>query len=386
MKKKFGLLLLVSMLIISSLAGCSQSQDTGGGSSDVIKIGVFEPMTGANAAGGQMTVEGIELAHEARGEVLGKKVELVIVDNKSDKVESANAASRLIEKDEVVAIIGSYGSSLSMAAGDIVKKAEVPAVGCSPTNPLVTLNNDYYFRVCFIDPFQGTVMANYAVNDLGAKTAAVIQDVTQDYSVGLSKYFIDAFKELTGDDNSIVETSSYNTGDQDFSAQLTNVKAKNPDVIFAPGNYGESALLIRQARDLGIDVPILGGDTWESPEFLSIGGDAVEGAVFSTHFTAEAPVTNVSGIFLEAYREKFEKEANAFAALGYDAYMVIMDTIEKAGSADPKAIRDGLAELEGFVGATGNITLDENGDAVKSAVINKVENGEFVYLTTVEPK
>ncbi|MCF6466186.1 ABC transporter substrate-binding protein [Clostridium sp. Cult2] len=385
MKRKFGLLLLALVLIASSLAGCTQSEDTSG-SSEVIKIGVFEPMTGASAAGGQMTVEGIELANEAKGEVLGKKVELVIVDNKSDKVESANAASRLIEKDEVVAIIGSYGSSLAMAAGDIVKKAEVPAVGCSPTNPLVTLNNDYYFRVCFIDPFQGTVMANYAVNDLGAKTAAIIQDVTQDYSVGLSKYFIDAFKELTGDDNSIVEMSSYNTGDQDFTAQLTNVKAKNPDVIFAPGNYGESALLIRQARDLGIDVPILGGDTWESPEFLSIGGDAVEGAVFSTHFTAEAPVTNVSGIFLEAYRKKFDKEANAFAALGYDAYMVILDAIEKAGSADSKAIRDQLAKVEGFVGATGNITLDENGDAVKSAVINKVENGEFIYLTTVEPK
>lgn len=180
--------------------------------------------------------------------------------------------------------------------------------------------------------------------------------------------------------------SSYNTGDQDFTAQLTNVKAKNPDVIFAPGNYGESALLIRQARDLGIDVPILGGDTWESPEFLSIGGEAVEGAVFSTHFTAEAPVTDVSGVFLDAYREEFDKEANAFAALGYDAYMVIIDAIEKAGSADPKAIRDELAKIEGFVGATGNITLDENGDAVKSAVINKVENGEFVYLTTVEPK
>lgn len=387
MEKKFGLLLLIFVLVASSLVGCSQSQDTSsGGSSDVIKIGVFEPMTGANAAGGQMTVEGIELANEARGEVLGKKVELVIVDNKSDKVEAANAASRLIEKDEVAAIIGSYGSSLSMAAGDIVKKAEVPAVGCSPTNPLVTLNNDYYFRVCFIDPFQGTVMANYAVNDLGAKTAAVIQDVTQDYSVGLSKYFIDAFKELTGDENSIVEISSYNTGDQDFSAQLTNVKAKNPDVIFAPGNYGESALLIRQARDLGIDAPILGGDTWESPEFLSIGGDSVEGIVFSTHFTAESPVTDVSKVFLDAYREKFDKEANAFAALGYDAYMVIMDAIEKAGSADPKAIRDELAKIEGFVGATGNITLDENGDAVKSAVINKVENGEFVYLTTVEPK
>ncbi|HSH36574.1 ABC transporter substrate-binding protein [Schnuerera sp.] len=386
MKRKFGLLLLALVLIASSLVGCTESEDTAGGSSDVIKIGVFEPMTGVNAAGGQMTVEGIELANEAKGEVLGQKVELVIVDNKSDKVESANAASRLIEKDEVVAIIGSYGSSLSMAAGDIVKKQEVPAVGCSPTNPLVTLNNDYYFRVCFIDPFQGTVMANYAVNDLGAKTAAIIQDVTQDYSVGLSKYFIDAFKELTGDENSIVEMSSYNTGDQDFTAQLTNVKAKNPDVIFAPGNYGESALLIRQARDLGIDVPILGGDTWESPEFLSIGGEAVEGAVFSTHFTAEAPVTDVSGVFLDAYREEFDKEANAFAALGYDAYMVIIDAIEKVGSVDSKAIRDELAKVEGFVGATGTITLDENGDAVKSAVINKVEDGEFVYLTTVEPK
>ncbi len=198
----------------------------------------------------------------------------------------------------------------------------------------MTLNNDYYFRVCFIDPFQGTVMASYAVNELGAKTAAVIQDVTQDYSVGLSKFFIDAFRLLTGGDpNSIVEVSAYNTGDQDFTAQLTNVKNKNPDIVFAPGNYGESALLIRQARDLGIDVPFLGGgDTWEAPEFLAIGGAAVEGgAVFSTHFTAEAPVTSESAIFLDAYRDEFGKEANAFAALGYDAYMVILDVIEKAG-------------------------------------------------------
>ena len=389
MYKKLGLILLVLVLIAGTLVGCGKSTDTGGGSggsSDVIKIGVFEPMTGANAAGGEMTVEGIKLANETRGEVLGKKVELVIVDNKLDKVEAANAVSRLIDKDEVVAIIGSYGSSLSMAAGDIVKKAEVPAVGCSPTNPLVTLNNDYYFRVCFIDPFQGTVMANYAVNDLGAKKAAIIQDVTQDYSIGLSKYFVDAFKELTGDEDSIVEISSYNTGDQDFTAQLTNVKGKSPDVIFAPGNYGESALLIRQARDLGIDVPILGGDTWESPEFLTIGGDAVEGAVFSTHFTAESPVTDVSDVFLKQYKEKFNKDANAFAALGYDAYMVILDAIEAANSTDSKVIRDKIAETKDFVGATGNITLDENGDAVKSAVINKVENGEFIYLTTVEPE
>ena len=386
MKKKLSLFLLVLVLVTASLTGCGKSQETESSSSgDVIKIGVFEPMTGAQAAGGEMTVEGIKLANEAKGEVLGEKVELVVVDNKSDKVEAANAVSRLIDKDKVVAIIGSYSSSLSMSAGDIVKKAKVPAVGCSPTNPLVTLNNDYYFRVCFIDPFQGTVMANYAVNDLGAKTAAIIQDVNQDYSVGLSKYFIDSFKELTGDENSIVEMTSYNTGDQDFTAQLTNVKAKNPDVIFAPGNYGECALLIKQARDLGIEVPVLGGDTWEAPEFLQIGGNAVEGAVFSTHFTAEAPVTEKSTVFLDEYEAKFEKEANAFAALGYDAYMVILDAIERGNSTDSEDIRDKLAETKDFVGATGNITIDENGDAVKSAVIKNVDGGKFVYLTTVEP-
>lgn len=386
-----GILLVLSViLILGSLAGCTkapaETPSEPSATEEVVKIGVFEPMTGANAAGGEMTVEGIELANEKVGEVLGKKVELVILDNKSDKVEAANAASKLIEKDKVVAIIGSYGSSLSMAAGDIVKNLQVPAVGCSPTNPLVTLNNDYYFRVCFIDPFQGNVMANYAFNDLGAKKAAIIQDVQNDYSVGLSKFFVDAFTEMTGDDASIVATTSYNAGDQDFSAQLTNVKSLNPDVIFAPGNYGESALLIKQARDLGITVPILGGDTWEAPEFLSIGGAAVEGVVYSTHFTAESPVTEMSKTFLADYKAKYNKDANAFAALGYDAYMVIIDAITRANSADPVAIRDAIAETKDFVGATGNITLDENGDAVKSAVINKVENGKFVYLTTVEPK
>ncbi|MBU5436877.1 ABC transporter substrate-binding protein [Tissierella sp. MSJ-40] len=385
MKKKIGLIFLSVLLVAASLSGCASKETAGGDDEEVIKIGVFEPMTGSSAAGGEMTVEGIKLANETRSEVLGKKVELVIVDNKSDKVEAANAASRLIEKDKVVAIIGSYSSSLSMAAGDIVKNARVPAVGCSPTNPLVTLNNDYYFRVCFIDPFQGTVMANYAFNDLGAKKAAIIQDVQQDYSVGLSKYFIDSFKKLTGDDNSIVGITSYNTGDQDFSAQLTNVKGLNPDVIFAPGNYGECALLIKQARDLGINVPILGGDTWEAPEFIDIGGTAVEGAVFSTHFTSEAPVTELSKTFLSDYEAKYKKEANAFAALGYDAYMVILDAIERANSTDSIKIKENIATTKDFVGATGTITLDTNGDAVKSAVIKKVDGGKFVYLTTVEP-
>lgn len=388
MNKKLIASLVSAVMVMAIAAGCSApapaptpgTPDTG-----VIKIGVFEPLTGANAAGGEMTVEGIKLANEKIGEVLGRKVELVIVDNKSEKVEAANAVSRLIDNDKVVAIIGSYGSSLSMAAGDIVKNAKVPAVGDSPTNPLVTLNNDYYFRVCFIDPFQGTVMANYAFTELGAKTAAIIQDVQQDYSVGLSNYFVKAFKELTGSDASIVGTTSYNTGDQDFSAQLTNIKALKPDVIFAPGNYGESAILIKQARDLGITTPILGGDTWEAPDFLELGGEAVEGAAYSSHFTAAAPVTEVSKTFLADYKAKYNMDANAFAALGYDAYMVIIDAITRAGSADSVKIRDAIATTKDFVGATGNITLDINGDAVKSAVINKVVNGKFEYFKTIEP-
>ena len=390
MKKKLIAAVMTAAMAMAVASGCGEKAPTpttpnSPTTAGVIKIGVFEPLTGASAAGGEMTLEGIKLANEKVSEVLGMKVELVVVDNKSDKVEAANGVSRLIESEKVVAIIGSYGSSLSMAAGDIVKTAKVPAVGCSPTNPLVTLNNDYYFRVYFIDPFQGTVMANYAIQELGAKTAAIIQDVQQDYSVGLSTYFVKAFKEKTGDANSIVGTASYNTGDQDFTAQLTNIKEKNPDVIFAPGNYGESALLIKQARELGITTPILGGDTWEAPDFLEIGGEAVEDAAYSSHFTAAAPVTEVSKTFLADFKAKYNEDANAFAALGYDAYMLIIDAITRANTTDSVKIRDAIAATKDFVGSTGNITLDANGDAVKSAVINKVVDGKFEYFTTIEP-
>ncbi len=394
--KKILTILLVLVLALGLVAGCGTSdkeQDTtqanadnaDTASADVIKIGVMEPFTGASASGGELTYEGIVLAHEQKGEVLGKKVELVKVDNKSEQPEAANAAQRLVDKDKVNVIIGSYGSSLSMAAGEVVKTAKVPAVGCSPTNPAVTLGNDYYFRVCFIDPFQGTVMSNYAMNQLNAKTAAVIKDVQQDYSVGLIKFFKDNFTKKNGADSILVE-ASYKTGDQDFNAQLNNIKQANPDVIFAPGNYGECALLIKQARQLGIDIPILGGDTWESQDFIAIGGDAVDKNVFfSSHFSSEKPINSESDKFLKLYKEKYNQDANAFAALGYDDYMVILNAIERAGSADPQKIRDALAETKDYIGATGVISLDENGDAVKSAVINTVEGGKFKFLTAVEP-
>jgi len=376
---------LCLLLAAGIVTGCGGGGEETSEADDVIKIGVFEPLTGANAAGGELEKEGIELANKLYPEVLGKKVELVIVDNKSDKAEAASAAARLIEKDNVCAIIGSWGSAFSISAGNIVKENEVPCVGASCTNPLVTQGNDWYFRVCFIDPFQGTVMAKYAYNNLGARKAAIIQEVSNDYAVGLASFFKEEFTKLTGDPNAVVEVSNYQTNDNDFTAQLGNVKAKNPDVIFAPGNFTESALIVKQGRQLGIDVPFIGGDTWEVQEFLDVGGAEVEGVVFSTFFDPSVTFTPESEKFLEAFKEEYpDREPAAVTALGYDAYILILDAIERAGSAEPAAIRDALAETKGFEGAAGVITLDENGDAVKDAVIKTVENGKFVFMDVVK--
>lgn len=390
MKKKLSILMVLLFTALVLMYGCSNKKGADGNTAgDTIKIGVFEPITGLDAGGGALEVEGAKLANELYPEVLGKKVELVIVDNKSDKVEAANAVSRLVEKDKVVAVIGSWGSSYSIAAGDTVKNAMVPAVGASCTNPLVTQGNDYYFRVCFIDPFQGTVMANYAFTDLKAKKAAIIKEVSNDYAVGLGKFFKDSFKKLTGDENSIVGESDYNSGDQDFTAQLGNIKAKNPDVIFAPGSFTASALLIKQARQLGIKTPIIGGDTWETPEFLSIGGSSVEGSTFSTFFATEKPITPESAVFLKAYREKYSgKEPAAVTALAYDAYILILDAIKRANepNANSVKIKEQLATTKDFPGAAGVINFDADRNAIKNAVIKVVKNGKFTYKATVNPE
>jgi len=351
-----------------------------------IRIGVYEPMTGAMAAGGQQTMEGIELAHEQRPKVLGLPVRVILVDNRSDKVEAATAVTRLIQKDKVCAIIGSYGSGLSMSGGPVAQAAKVPVMGCSPTNPLVTLGNDYYFRACFIDPFQGRVMAQFAYDKLGARKAAIIQDIAQDYAVGLANFFRQAFVELTGDPKSVVAFTSYQTGDRDYTAQLTYVANAKPDVVFAPGYYADAAVLVTQARSLGLKMPFLGGDTFEAPEFIEIGGKNVEGVYFSTHYSADAPVTPASEKFVALYKAKFKTAPNTFAALGYDCYNLVLDAIQRAGSSDPKAIRDTMAKTKGFVGATGIITLDSNGDATKSAVVLVVKDGQFKLVDVVHPR
>ena len=228
-------------------------------------------------------------------------------------------------------------------------------------------------------------MAKYAVEELGVERVAILQDVAQDYAVGLSAFFREAFIELTGSADGIVAFTSYQTGDQDFTAQLASIMEANPDAIYAPGYFGDGGLIAKQARELGFEGYIMGADAWEAPELIEIGGDAAEGLVLSSHYHPEAELSPASLPFVEAFQEEFGEQPSAFAALGYDAYMLVIDGIQRAGSFDPDAIRNALAETSGYQAVTGTISMDENGDAVKDAVILTVENGEFVYKTTVSP-
>jgi branched-chain amino acid transport system substrate-binding protein len=254
---------------------------------------------------------------------------------------------------------------------------------------MVTQGNDFYFRACFLDPFQGKVMANYALSK-GAKTAAVIMQNGDDYSIGLGNFFINAFKELTGDENSIVDVSEFQVNDTDFNAILTNVKAKNPDVIFAPSSATAAPLIIKQARALGIQSLIMGGDTWENPAVVDVAGADAEGIVLSTFFDENDPATEEAKKFVEGYKEELgdsETIIPAVAALGYDSYLLILDAIERAGSTDGVAIRDAIAATKDFEGVTGIINFTEEGDADKNlAVIKTVEDGQFVYIDTVDVK
>ncbi len=384
------LALLMSMLMVLTLfTACAQKGPAAPSNADVIKIGVFEPLTGENGGGGLQELGGIQYANKMYPEVLGKKIELVVVDNKSDKGEATTAVTRLIEQEKVVAIIGSYGSGVSIAAGDIIKNAKIPAMGASCTNPMVTQGNEFYFRACFLDPFQGRVMANYAIQK-GAKTAAVIMQNGDDYSVGLGNFFINAFKELTGDENSIVDVSEFQVNESDFNAILTNVKAKNPDVIFAPSSATSAPLIIKQARALGIKSLIMGGDTWENPSLIEVAGSDADGIVLSTFFDENDPATEEARVFVEGYKKELagkEPIIPAVAALGYDAYLLVRDAIERAGSTDGVAIRDALNATKDFEGVTGVINFTEEGDADKNiAVIKTVDKGQFVYIDTVEVK
>jgi branched-chain amino acid transport system substrate-binding protein len=369
------------MAMIFAFAGMAWAAD------DTVRIGVFLPLTGQNAFGGQLELEGVQMAHKEAGTVLGKKVELFVVDNKSDKVESANATKRLIEKDKVQAIIGTYGSSLAMAGGEVSEKAGIPQVGTSCTNPLVTQGKKYIFRVCFIDPLQGAGAATYAYKNLGFKKAAMLVDVANDYSVGLSNFFKKSFTKMGG---TVVATLNYQSGDQDFTAQLTKIIAEKPDVLFIPSYFAEGAIIMKQARELGATFKIMGGDAMDNPEITKIGGKAVEGFVQTT-FPYDPSMKNMNATakkFTEEWKKTHaaDKDPNVNAALGYDAYMIILDAIKRAGKAEPEAITKALAETKGFMGVTGETTINETHDAVKPIGLIEIKDGKKVYEGEVAPE
>ena len=348
-----------------------------------IKVGAWLPMTGAVAAYGQDAWSGLQIALEMKPAILVKKVELVLVDTKSDKIESANAMSRLIEKDKVVAVIGEMISGDTLAGGPIAEKARVPVVSPTATNPLVTQGKKYVFRVCFIDPVQGEVAAKYSINTLKARKAALIIDKSQDYCVGLAKFFKDHFTKLGG---KIVEETYCVTEDKDFSAQLSTIKPTQPDVIYAPNYYSPVALFTKQARELGIKAPVLSGDGAQADELIQIGGKEIEGVAFTGHFNPKAAATALAKDFIARFEKKHRnREPNAFHALAADAYFVLLDAVSRAGGTRGEAVRAALATTKNFEAISGKLSIGEDGNAVKPMVINIVKNGRFEYLATVNP-
>jgi len=371
------MLKLVSVLSLLCLALAAP-----GWASQPIVIGAYLPMTGGVASYGQMAWSGIAVAKKVEPNVLGRPVDLKLVDTKSDKVDAANAVSRLIERDKVVAIIGEMISGNTIAGSDHAERSAIPMVSPTATNPIVTQNKKYIFRVCFIDPDQGKIAAKLAKDQLGAKTAALIYDISQDYCVALASFFKNEFTALGG---KILAETKFKTGDRDFTPQVSRIKSVNPDIIYAPIYYTECALVAKQAREMGLNKPILTGDGAQAPELLSLGGSAVEDVYFTAHFHKDMIDTPRGKKFLELYKKETGAELDAFSAMAADAYFIILDAIKRAGSDDSKKIREALSSTKDFEGVTGAITIKPDGNPIKAMVVNKVKDGAFVYVTTIKP-
>jgi len=376
---QLSLLIAAVAVVVVAVTGC------GSKSGDNIKVGEFASLTGKEAAFGQSSHKGTVLAIEeinAAGGVLGRKIEHVFEDNQSKSGESATIVKKLISRDKVVAILGEVASGRSLEAAPICQQNKIPMISPSSTNPKVTEVGDFIFRVCFIDPFQGTVMATFAQKTLKAKNVAVLTDVAAPYSVGLAQFFKETFTRNGG---TIAAEQKYNGGDKDFKAQLTAIKAANPDAVFVPGYYTDAGLIVLQARQLGINVALFGGDGWEAPELIQIGGKALEGCYYSTHYSPEDKSEAVQN-FVKKFKAKFNNEVpDAMAALGYDSAYVLADAMKRAGSIDGEKVRDALAQTKDFPGVTGKTTLDAQRNANKAAVVITVKNGNFQYVETVSP-
>jgi branched-chain amino acid transport system substrate-binding protein len=384
MKQIRNSLLAVALTSAILVAGCAKSG--GGADAPTIKVGEFASLTGGEATFGTSSHEGTLLAVaevNAAGGVLGKQLELIYEDDRSMAGESATIAKKLINSDKVVAILGEVASGRSLEVAPIAQAARIPQISPSSTNPAVTLTGDYIFRVCFTDPFQGKVLADFALKTLKAQKVAIFSDVASPYSVGLAQYFKEPFVAAGG---AVVSEAKYTSRDKDFKAQLTAIKSARPDAIMVPGYYTEVGLIVSQARQLGITVPMFGGDGWEAPELIQIAGaDALENTYYSTHFSPVSTDPNAQK-FVAAFEAKYDGKApDAMAALGYDSVMVLVDAIKRAGTTDGPALRDAIAATKDFQGATGKTTLDANRDAPKAAVIITVKGGQLQYVESIAP-
>jgi len=376
---------LFSLLLSLALLPSPSSTAAIAAAPEPIKLGEFGPFTGKEGSAGQLSHRGVQMAIDeinARGGLLGRPVVVVHEDTQSKPGESATIAKKLVSREKVVAILSIGTSSECLEAAPIAQAAHIPLVASQATATEVTEKRDYIFRTCFIDPFQGAVLAKFSIANLNVRRVAVLTSVSSSYSVGLSKIFRARLTALGGQ---IVADQKYSEGDKDFRAQLTAIKAARPDLIAATGNYTEAALICKQARELGLTIPLLGGDSWEAPELVEIGGPAVEGTYYSTHFTPESRSPEVQA-FVRKYAARFKGEhPDGTAPLAYDATMVVADAITRAGTTDGPKLRDALAATKNFPGITGLITIDAQRNASKSAVMITIKNGKPAYVETIAP-
>ena len=380
MKSPKSLFAVAAALSVFALLPSCKS---GGG--DTIKVGEFASLTGKEATFGTSAHEGTQLAIEqtnAAGGVMGKKLELLTEDDQTKPGEPANAVNKLISKDGVVAVLGEVASSRSLEAAPICQQNQIPMISPASTNPAVTKEGDFIFRVCFTDTFQGAALANFASGTLKAKKVAVLTDVKSDYSKGLAKSFKEKYASNGG---ALGIQLDFNGGDKDFKGQLTAIKSDGADAIFLPGYYNDVALICIQAKQLGMNIPIFGGDGWESDRLLTIGKDAVEGHYFSTHCSPDQGTPEMAA-FVKAYKERYNgKTPDAMAILGYDSAMVLVDAMKRAGSTDGHALRDAIAATKDFRGASGTFSLNADRDADKALVFIQIKDGKFTYNATVKP-
>ena len=371
-------MLFLTFAMTALLAGHALAQDT-------IKIGEYASRSGKEASFGNFSHDGTALAIDeinARGGVLGKKIELITEDDQSKAGQAATVVRKLISRDNVVAILGEVASSRSLEAATVCQSEKIPMISPASTNPKVTEEGDYIFRVCFTDAFQGKLLADFAIKTLKVNKVAVIKDVKSDYSVGLARNFASNFKAAGGQ---IVTERDFNGGDKDFHAPLTAIRAANPQAVFVPGYYTDVGLIIRQARQLGIKVPLFGGDGWESASLAQIATPAAaEGTYFSTHFSPEATRPEVQD-FVKKFKAKYNHPPDAMAALGYDSALILADAIKRAGSVEHQKLRDAIAATKDFPAVTGVISLDASRNASKAAVILQIRGGKFTYLETINP-